>query len=260
MRRTWCLAAGLAAAAGLASASAARPAVQLWRLDCGRFVEKGLVDSCYLVRDGNRYALWDAGLDGALAGLGPHRVSGNLVALDAALTTQLAAIGVRPEQIDIVALSHGHFDHVGQAASFPRARLTIGRADWEALAGAPAAGSGPLAPWIAGAAPVDRVDGDRDLFGDGRVVMIATPGHTPGHHVLLVRLRRSGPVLLTGDLWSRRQQRKEKAVSPHNPDPLATRASYAKVERLARRLRARIVIGHDSADVATLPAFPAGAD
>jgi glyoxylase-like metal-dependent hydrolase (beta-lactamase superfamily II) len=268
----------LAANAPAALAKLAPP-VSLWRLDCGRFVEKGLVDSCYLVRHGDTYLLWDAGVGADLAGQGPRRIENNLVALDAALAPQLAAIGVRPEQVAILALSHAHFDHVGQAADFPHATLMLGREDWDDLVVAAnlasrsalppdLAGRRPpsayslarLAPWLGGRGRADPVDGDRDLFGDGRVVMIAAPGHSPGHHVLLVRLKHGGSILLTGDLWATERQRRDGTVSAHNPDPAATRSSHAKVERLARRLGARIVIGHDPGDVASLPAFPAAAD
>ncbi len=101
-----------------------------------------------------------------------------------------------------MALSHWHFDHTGQAASFPKARLFIGKGDFDYLADK-REGSTPddIAPWLGPNASVEKVVGDKDIFGDGSVVMLATPGHTEGHHSLLVRLPTLGPVVLSGDLW-----------------------------------------------------------
>ncbi|MQI91755.1 MBL fold metallo-hydrolase, partial [Escherichia coli] len=93
------------------------------------------------------------------------------------LPTQLARIGIRPDDIGRLAISHYHFDHVGQAASFPKATLLIGARDWAALhrGTIPFADPHLLAPWFTGGGKVDLIEGDRDVFGDGSVVMLATP-------------------------------------------------------------------------------------
>ena len=102
--------------------------------------------------------------------------------------------------------------------------------------------------------------GDLDVFGDGTVVMLAMPGHTAGHHALEVRLARLGEVLLSGDLYHSEAQRASGVPARHDADQAAARASMARFERLARERHATVVIQHDPADVAKLPAFPNAAD
>jgi len=248
-----------------ARAPGAAPALRLWRLQCGTFVRKHLTDSCYLIRHGRQLMLWDAGLGAELLDRPvPYRAgSRSIVVLRRTITSQLAVLGLRPRQVGIVALSHVHSDHIGQAAAFPHARLIIGRKDWQVLTAAkPAAGLDPtrLAPWIDGHAPKTLVTGDYDVFGDGSVVMLATPGHTPGHHSLLVRLRALGPVLLSGDLYHSDLQRERREPAPHDFDRAATLASFHRFEAMAAALHATVVIQHEPADISRLPPFPRAAD
>jgi N-acyl homoserine lactone hydrolase len=227
-----------------------RVAVKLWRLDCGSFVTKGLVNSCYLIRHGSQLMLWDSGFGSELGA----KAAGIRVA--ASLESQLALIGVNPGQISVLGLSHLHWDHIGQAARFATATLLVGKEDWDALAAASSSESDPLAPWVTGHAPKSLVTGDKDIFADGSVVMIATPGHTPGHHSLLVKLAGRGAVLLTGDLYYSAKQYEDKLVPIHNDDAERTAASFRRFDALARELNATVVIQHEPADVAKLPQFP----
>jgi N-acyl homoserine lactone hydrolase len=177
------------------------------------------------------------------------------------LVDQLAQIRVRPEQIEMIGISHWHFDHTGQARHFPQARLLMGRGDLELLRRAPPIDEDSargLAHWLTGGGQVEGIDGDRDLFGDGRVVMLDLPGHTPGHYALLVRLA-SGPVLLSGDLYHFTEQVENRGVPPFNHDRADTLASMDRYDRIARNLGARSIIQHEPADIAKLPAFPEAA-
>lgn len=258
----------LLAAAPIAGArtrdAGAAPPLEMWRLGCGTFITKHLTDSCYLIRHGRKLMLWDAGLGAELLGhRQPYRAgSASVVELRQTIVSQLAALGLRPRQIAILALSHVHTDHIGQAAAFGHARLIVGRADWQMLTAAPSPVLEParLRPWIAGGSPKTLVDGDYDVFGDGSVVMLATPGHTPGHHSLLVRLRRSGPVLLSGDLYDTEAQRERQKPSAHDFDRAAAVKSYHRFEAMAAALHATVVIQHDPGDIGKLPRFPQGAD
>jgi N-acyl homoserine lactone hydrolase len=245
---------------GLAPAMARAPATVLWRLDCGSFVTQYFSDGCYLVRHKGRYLLWDAGLDGDLAGKPPQQLHGHVVQVRASMAEQLALLGLKPDDISILAISHPHFDHIGQAVDFPHAVLMIGKPDWDTLLAHPSDLSERLKPWVSGGAKVEPVTGDHDVFGDGAVVMLAMPGHTPGHHALMVRLDGKGTVLLTGDLYDSAAQRREGTVMPHNADPAATRASYARFEKIAAQTHAIVIIPHDSDDIGKLPAFPHAAD
>jgi glyoxylase-like metal-dependent hydrolase (beta-lactamase superfamily II) len=250
---------GLLFALTLASATGSGPpSVKLWRLDCGTFETKGLVNSCYLIRHGSRYMLWDAGFGAELEGQTQTPLT-----LKRRLVDQLGELGVRPGDIAILALSHKHWDHIGQAADFPNAKLLIGEEDWVALTGNPIdprLQPARLKPWIEGGARKALVHGDWDVFGDGSVVMIATPGHTAGHHALLVRLKRSGPVLLSGDLYDTAARFAADEVARGAEDAEATRRSFAKFRAVAGAEHARIVIQHEPADVAALPLFPQGAE
>lgn len=264
----------LAAALALALAApgaAQESKIQLWRLDCGTldiadlgaFSDTGLyagekrtfIDSCYLVRNGDRYLLWDTGVDGALAGR-PKDKDGSF--LKEKITDQLARIGVKPEAINFVGISHYHYDHTGQVRDFANSTLLIGKGDWEIVKiWAPA--KIRFAPWLSGTSKVEAVEGDRDVFGDGKVLMLDLPGHTEGHHGLLVKLA-SGTVLLTGDQYHFTEQVKNRGVPTFNVNRADTLASMDRFDRLAQNLNAKVIIQHEPADVAKLPAFPAAAE
>ena len=252
------------------------PELSLWRLDCGNFVikdfnaffsdtmaytpgqAKNITSSCYLIRNGNRYMLWDTGLTTRLIG-NTRDDAAQKIELKTSIVDQLKRIGVRPDQIEMIGISHYHSDHMGQAAAFPKAELVIGKGDWEALkTRRPADERDLLKPWISGGAKVTPVDSDADFFEDGRVIMLKTPGHTPGHNALLVKLA-SGNVLLSGDLYHFTEQVMLKGVPPFNTDRADTLASMDRFDKLARNLRAKVIIQHEPADIAKLPAFPRSA-
>jgi glyoxylase-like metal-dependent hydrolase (beta-lactamase superfamily II) len=275
IRRLGVLGAVLAGVA-LSGQAPASATVELWRLDCGSVAvndldqfsdtrayvgqSKRLTASCYLIRNGNRYLLWDTGLPAAMKGAAIDPKAPMSPTLTATLVEQLATLGVRPAQITTVGISHHHFDHIGQAADFPAATLMIGKGDLDALkAGAPGTDARPLARWITGGGTVDAVTGDKDVFGDGSVTMLDLPGHTPGHHGLLVKLAGMGPVLLTGDAAHFQENYDSDGVPGFNTDRADTLASLGRFKAMARNLKATVIIQHDARDVGKLPAFPKGA-
>ena len=243
--------------------------LELYRLDCGSIEVKNLDEfsdtylyvgqsrtltvSCYLVRDGDQILIWDTGLDGDLVG-NPRGDGGYMNRLEARLEPQLAQLGVTPEDITFVGLSHYHFDHIGQAAAFPGATLLMGARDYAVAAAWPPAKE-RLAPWVSGGGRVERIEGDHDVFGDGRVTVLALPGHTEGHQALLVRLA-SGPVLLSGDLYHFAEQIGNRGVPSFNTSRSETLASMDRFDRIAERLGATVVIQHEPADIDRLPPFP----
>jgi glyoxylase-like metal-dependent hydrolase (beta-lactamase superfamily II) len=267
--RAWTLAVGTFAA-GLALSAPAQapkgqPALKLWRLDCGRLDENrdrawewqrvATPTPCYLVAHGSRYLLWDAGVS--------KRALGNAhptIKLERTVTDQLRDIGVRPDQVGFVGISHYHGDHTGQATQFPKAKLLIGAGDLAALKTAPPPGTAPthIQPWIDGTAPVEALREDYDVFGDGRVMVLMTPGHTPGHSALLVKLA-SGPVILAGDLWFGHADVLRGAIPDFNTSRAETIASRDRISRLAEKLDAVIILQHEPGDAAKLPAFPKAA-
>lgn len=267
---------GLALAAmGAAAAAQDAPDIEMWRLDCGTLVlsdsasfsdghlydgvPRTLTDSCYVIRNGDRYLLWDSGLPGALAGNsmteGVYTVS-----LGSTIADQLGQIGLTPAQITFVGISHYHFDHIGQAAFFAGSTLLINERDLAAVeAGIDADTTAAFKPWLENRENATTFARDHDVFGDGSVTILATPGHTPGHSALLVRLPETGNILLSGDLYHFREQIEARGVPQFNTDRADTLASFERFLQIDEALDAIIVIQHDPGDIGRLPAFPASA-
>ena len=263
------------ALSSLAAFAQTAPEVTLTRLDCGgsdapidvaRFSDTyafegrklQLTASCYLVRHGDDYMLWDLGYPAASAG--GAQPSGPTVKVS--LVEQLAKLDLKPEQIKFVGVSHYHGDHIGQAPSFPQATLLIGKGDWDALTSSPpmqGANPAPVTHWISGGGKLEVVPRDKDVFGDATVIMLDTPGHTPGHHSLLVRLKEKGPVLLTGDLAHFRENYDSNGVPSFNVNRADTLASFDRFKQIAKNLSATVIIQHDARDIDKLPASPAAA-
>ena len=254
-----------------------KPELSLWRLDCGEFVikqygaffsdtfqypagPKNIVGSCYLIRHGNDYMLWDTGLTDALIGH-PFDNEGQTIRVKTSLVDQLRTLNVLPEQIAVIGISHWHFDHTGQARHFPQARVLMGKGDIELLRRDPPVdrdSATGMAHWLTGPGKLEPQEGDKDVYGDGSVVMLDMPGHTPGHYSLLVRLK-SGPVLLSGDLYHFTEQVANRGVPPFNHDRADTLASMDRYDRIAKNLGAKTIIQHEPADIAKLPPFPRAA-
>jgi glyoxylase-like metal-dependent hydrolase (beta-lactamase superfamily II) len=246
------------------------PTITLTRLDCGtnaaptdvgaRFSDTyaysglmvQLTFSCYLIRHGDDYLVWDTG----------NPVGTTATAPKTSLVDLLAQLKLTPAQIKYVAISHYHGDHVGQVSWFPQSTLLIGKGDWDVLndpKAAAVANPAPFAHWITGGGKVEPLLGDRDVFGDGTVVMLNMPGHTPGHHSLLVKLKEMGNVLITGDLAHFHENYDGNGVPTFNTDRAASLASLDRFKKLAANLHATVIIQHDARDVGKLPAFPLAA-
>jgi len=258
------LAIGVCANVLMSLSALAAPEVTLTRLECGTnapptdvglrsaSVKVHFVFSCYLVKHGDDYMVWDAG----------NSMSAGAVAPKTSLVDLLAQLKVMPEQIKYIGISHYHGDHIGQVAPFPQSTLLIGKGDWDVLTDpkmSAVANPANFANWISGGGKVEPVPADKDVFGDGTVVMLNTPGHTPGHHSLLVRLKGMGPVLLSGDLAHFHENYEGNGVPTFNTDRAATLASIDRFKKIAANLKATVIIQHDERDLGKLPAFPASA-
>jgi len=249
--------------AGLHAAAQPAPEVTLTRLDCGtgfndqrRFSDTFAYSnprvpftfSCYVIKHGDDYMVWDTGYQ---PGTNPS-----------APTVSLLELKVRPEQVKFVGISHFHADHTGQLGSLPNATLLIGDREWAALtAPKPMAGANVAASthWISGGGKVDPQAADKDVFGDGTVTILRTPGHTPGHQALLVRLKDTGPVILSGDAAHFHENYENNGVPGFNYDRAETLASLERLKEIEKNLKAIVIIQHDPRDIAKLPAFPAAA-
>ena len=254
---------------GLPAMAQAPADVTLTRIDCGTdaaprdvgrfsdaFAYKDLkltfTFSCYMIKHGNDYMVWDTGF---APGQNPN-------APKVGIADRLKEVGVSPDQVKFVGISHFHADHTSQLAPFSNATLLIGKGDWDGLTATPPV-RGANVPgfkvWIDEKRKVEPLATDRDVFGDGAVQVLRAPGHTPGHSILLVMLKGMGPVLLTGDLVHFRENYESGGIPSFNYDRAATAASIDRLKKLEQNLKATVIIQHDPRDIDKLPAFPAAA-
>jgi len=101
------------------------------------------------------------------------------------------------------------------------------------------------------------LDGDADVFGDGSVTLVSTPGHTPGSQSLLVHLRNSGFVILSGDVVHLEQNFEKDIVPSLNTDKAASIASMEKVRQMIATYKAALFINHDKTQTDKLKLLPA---
>lgn len=215
-----------------------------------------LTNTCYLINHPNGRLLWDLGLPSQLAGSPPFTQQIFTVSLNQTITDQLAALGVVPSELTYVSISHSHFDHVGQVDQVQGATWLVNQREYDAMfppEGTPLADP-TLAPVYAMFQAMERqvIGEEHDVFGDGSVVIFATPGHTPGHASLQLKMPESGTVLLTGDLYHRTESRALSRAPRFNTNEADTMASMAAFEARAADQGGKVVIQHEPADVTPL--------
>lgn len=257
-------------------ASLPAPEVRLYALDCGcidiadmgmfsdtgeRAGERGSLSvPCFLIRHPRGTLLWDAGLGDRLASLpdGEEPVPGSRFRVTVTLASQLAKLGLKPSDVDFVSFSHLHADHSGNAPAFTASTWLVNAAELAWALGTPTP-IGVDPQLVRGHAKEKTValTSDHDVFGDGSVRILRTPGHTPGHQVLMVRLVKAGPVILSGDLFHSRENHDRSLVPPFNVSRADTLASIDRVNKLIHNTGARLVVQHEPGAVRALPAFPA---
>jgi glyoxylase-like metal-dependent hydrolase (beta-lactamase superfamily II) len=262
----------LATVFAVSAQAATAPTLKLWRLDCGqiRFLHMNyfsdtyaypgrslhLVASCYLVQHNDSYLLWDTGLPESMLGHSLESADEMEATVTVSILDQLKRLNVDPTQIQYVGISHYHFDHIGQAGHFTNATLLIGArdADDPALKEQPDAAS--LDHWFKEGGKLERVTGDKEVFGDDSVIMLDLPGHTPGHHGLLVKLAHRGAVLLSGDAAHFAENYAGEGLPSWNSDRAQSLASMQRMKQIAKNLHATVVLQHDPQDVKKLAIFP----
>jgi len=216
--------------------------------------------NAYLIHRCGAWILWDTGIEDAVAKepggrIIAHNIRGIVVRT---IACQLADIGITPADVGMVILSHAHFDHVGNAGLFLHAAWYIQRLEYQAMFGPDYELYGYSPPLYQGltTTKVELVDGDLDVFGDGSVKIISSPGHTPGHCSLLVRLPNTGPILLSGDVAHYRYNFEHRCVPTMNSDTEQSRSSMERVARIVRHERAQLWLNHDIVQAATISHAP----
>jgi len=255
-----------------ATVAADAPQLRLYTLDGGEldfkdmssFSDTGDYDGkagkvvvpCFLIRHPKGTLMWDTGLAPAFAKDEPWEQYGVRASVGPSIEQQLRQIGLAPRDISYVAFSHLHMDHIGNANLFGSSTWIVNKKELTWATG-PDSPAGDMSTFSAyKKAKTKLIDGDFDVFGDGTVRILKTPGHTPGHQVLLVRLK-SGSVVLSGDLWHLRSDVTGGLVYAGNVDRAATLASFDRVQKLLVNLHARLIVQHDPQDYQALPKLPA---
>lgn len=265
------------------SALEAVPAIRMYVLDCGSMAIKdmalfsdtgkydgqsgSIVDTCFLIRHPKGNFLWDTGLSDTLVGHDvPANADGVAIHVGHGLLDQLRQIGIAPSDINYLAFSHFHIDHTGNSNAFGSATWILNQAELNWALGDPTPPIVDPASFSAfRSAHAIMINADYDVFGDGLVRILKTPGHTPGHQVLMVKLPRSGAVILSGDLYHLQADRPSRAgagaqIMRVNTSRAETLASMDRVEGIIRNTHARLIVQHDPGDYSRLPKSPAYMD
>lgn len=244
----------------ICAALACRPASaagvdRLYILDCGQIsapdqsrwspgvnvgVPRVNSNNCYLIRHTQGWFLWDTGLADAIAAKpeGVNGAFGFVMRRAKTLIAQLAELGLKPSDLKAMAISHTHPDHIGNVEEFPHTMLYVQKAEyvWPNPDGSPRFNPDH---------PVTLLEGDRDVFGDGSIIIISTPGHTPGHQSLLVRLPKTGAVLLSGDAVHFKDNFDNRRVPSMNVNKEQTLASMDRIADIVAKEHAQLWINHD---------------
>nr|WP_167771049.1 N-acyl homoserine lactonase family protein [Bradyrhizobium niftali] len=203
------------------------------------------VDSCYLIKHSSKgWFLWDTGIADAVAAMPNGLVPADPKAVTwrrpKTLAAQLEQLGLKPDDVKAMAVSHTHPDHSGNVELFPQATLYVQKAEYDW----PGANNEPR---FKPSHPVEQLAGDKDVFGDGSVTILSTPGHTPGHQSLLVKLPKTGAVILSGDVVHFKDNWDNRRVPGMNVNKDQSAASMQKIADTLAREKAQLWINHDKA-------------
>jgi N-acyl homoserine lactone hydrolase len=273
MRKLFTLIASIAVALAVRTATQSpapvRNTLRMYVLDCGVLLNRDpgaydltreqvdapdMADPCFLFVHPRGTLLWETGIDDSVENR-PARFRSDRI--DTPLKTQLAGIGFKPTDITYLAISHVHGDHIGNANSYASATWIVQQTERDYMfAAPPAANLNPNEFSQLKTSKTIVAMGDHDVFGDGTVMVLSTPGHTPGHQSLFVRLAGTGPLVLSGDLYHYPAERRLNKF-PQNDNVEQTKASRAKIEALLQKTGAQLWIQHDFAANRMLKKAPA---
>lgn len=283
MAEITCLMLFAALAPQLSATEAKTPAAtidRLYRVDCGHSLandesvwtpgeNKGksieFSSTCYLIQHGGEYIMWDTGVpESAIGDPNGWSTLPKLIVyhLDKTISSQLAEIGLKPADIDYVVVSHTHGDHIGNVGLFPDATVVMQQAEYDWINLPPPSDANlntlvQLARKLLGhPRRLELVTGDVDLFRDGSVRLLSTPGHTPGSQSLMVRLAKSGYVILSGDVAHLEDNFEHDIVPTLNVDKAESISSMDRIKQIMREYDAQLFINHDKHQTDGLKLLP----
>ncbi|NQZ80890.1 MAG: N-acyl homoserine lactonase family protein [Colwellia sp.] len=241
------------------------PALKLYVFDCGEITvkdislfspgvdigkSKTLANACYLIMHPKGNLLWETGLSDRLVTMkkGKKIADGMFhLQVNHTLSSQLNNLGLQAKDIDYVALSHLHFDHTGNTNLFVNAKVLIQQQELDLAF----TKEGEKLYFDASTYnEIDKsnfigLDGKKDIFNDGSVVIYPAGGHTPGHQTLLVNLAGTGSVMLSGDLFHFTKNRLHKRIPALNFNKADSLSSIDNIEQTLIDVDAKLWIQHD---------------
>jgi N-acyl homoserine lactone hydrolase len=246
---------------------------RLYVLDCGTIIsheperfglsrqdvsDPDFSDPCFLVIHPKGILLFDTGLTDAQVG---RPIYENKMGYEGQLKTttlkgELANVGVTSAMITYLAISHSHWDHVGNGNAYAGSTWLARKAEYDVMFGSAANATAKSNYAALAHAKIQYIEGDHDVFGDGSVTILSTPGHTPGHQSLLVKLPKTGALLLSGDAVHFKDNWDNRRVPTGNFDKEKTLASMARMAEVMAKEKAQLWINHDKAQSDTLKHAP----
>jgi N-acyl homoserine lactone hydrolase len=260
-------------------ANAAAPAakeLRLYILDCGTIApmdpklfsltkeeihsDASFVSPCYLVVHPKGTLIWDVGQvpDDMIPDNGTEVALQGLLKAKRKLAPQLVALGYPPKDITYIAMSHYHADHTANANMFAGSTWIVQKAEYDVMFGDKKVGIITPDSYkdLKNAKRVMLDNADHDVFGDGSVVIKTAPGHTPGHQMLFLTLKKFGPLLLAGDLYHLPEEKTLDRVPTFDADAAMTRVTRKKTDEFVKQTGAKMWIQHDPATYAPLKKAP----
>lgn len=169
------------------------------------------------------------------------------VSLSKPLNTQLEEIGYSSSAITYLVLSHYHYDHTGNANLFSGATWLVKQNEYEAMF----SDQPPKVTWPATYSSLKKnkrlilTKDEHDVFGDGTVIIKSAPGHTPGHLVLFLKLKKAGNLVLSGDLYHYAEERTLNRFPTFEFDQEQTRLARIEIDKFLKKMNAQLWIQHD---------------
>jgi glyoxylase-like metal-dependent hydrolase (beta-lactamase superfamily II) len=270
----------LGVAAGSVTAQTHKPpkppkSVRLYLFDCGvihttngdtyslkkeEMASTEMSIPCILVAHPKGTLMWDNGdIPDRAFPAGGGRASLGVVTQDKPLLPQMAAVGYAPSDITYLSMSHYHGDHVANANYFAGATWLVRKVERDRMFGSEPIPRSPLENYneLKNSKTVLLEKDEHDVFGDGTVVIKSTPGHTPGHNVLFLKLKKTGPIVLSGDLYHYPEERTLNRLPISEFNKEQTAASRAELEVFLKKTGAQLWIEHDIVGNAKLKKAPA---
>jgi N-acyl homoserine lactone hydrolase len=235
------------------------PDPERYNLKREELVTNVMSDACFLIVHPRGTLMWDVGVvpDGDFKG-GNAPVTIGYATAARPLLPQMAAVGYTPADITYLAFSHFHYDHIANGNSFAASTWLVRQKERDIMFAEPPSNRTVPANYAAlknSKTVIVKAD-EYDVFGDGTVIMKSAPGHSPDHQVLFLKFAKTGPVLLSGDLWHYPEERKLNRYPNTEFNLEQTKASRASIEAYMKKTGAQLWIQHDYTGNAKLKKAP----